>query len=160
MEAGPVTLTLDEFMAKRNEARAILSTHLDPSAKQKVASTTEADFSGLRTKENDEADLLVLGQPKASKSRKDQRSTSKKSVADVAFKFQSESQGGEGGGRGGEGGRGGGRESAGRGGARGGGRGGRGGEGGRSQSSASTRTSSRSGGPIIVNDDASFPSLN
>lgn len=168
-EPEPTVFTLDEY----NRRRAEQSKNSEAFGAVQLREVS-ADFAGLKTKEADtQEDFIALGAAKAAKAKKEQRSTSKTVVLDVAFTAapseqpERERRGERGEGRGGRGegrGRGGegrgdrgdrprsGRGEKGRGGGRGEGRG-RGGEG-RGSAPRAPR-----GPKVDFNDANAFPSL-
>lgn len=163
-EPEPETFTLDEFLAKREQART--NAALFGAVSERTVNTEE--YAGLKTKEEEEVTFMALGGAKGSKAKKtDQRSSAVKTnqVVELGFKnaslaAQSSSNDDSGRGRGGRGGRGrgeGGRSDRGEGG-RGGGRGGRSDR--PPRESGGRGFSKRAGGAAIdINDALSFPSL-
>jgi len=150
-EPEPATFTLDQYLEKRNEARKALL-----SQETKVRAVDTKALAGLSKKE-DETDLLYMADKvkaaKAEAAKKDQRSTAKNQVLDVAFKFaevqvdddRNDRRGGRGGGRGrGDGGR---------------GDGGRGGGRGRGRSSGASHATGSNSKPTTVFNSLDFPSL-
>lgn len=148
--AAPPTLSFDEFIAKRNEARA--NTEIFGEVKTREV---EADFSGLKVAEDAAAALVFVGgvatvKPAKAAKKATQRSNVKTAVLDVAFKPHApveyrergdrdeEPRAGRGAGGRGSGGRGAGGRGAGRGG-------------------STSRPSSS--GAVDINDALSFPSL-
>lgn len=129
------TYTLDEYMERRNEARAKAAA-LVGNVKERKVTKDSSEFAGLKSVETvggEELEYLPGKVSKAEAGRKDQRSTGKNTVLDVGFKFDSQQSDGyrkdrpfRGGGRGDrrDGGRGGRSDGRGRGDRRGGGRGG------------------------------------
>ena len=105
-EPEPITLTLDEFMEKRNEARAKALELLGEVKTRNIS--VEKEFAGLTTKGDDhEDDYMGGGKAKTSSAstKKDQRSTGKTQIVDLSFKFDapvasSDDRNGRGGGRG------------------------------------------------------------
>jgi len=87
VEPEPVVFGLDEFLAKRDEQRKALLAQ-----ETKLRVVDKSALAGLTRKE-DETDLLYMADKvkaaKAEAARKDQRSTGKQQVLDVAFKFES-----------------------------------------------------------------------
>jgi len=84
-EPEPVTFTLDEYLQKRNNARATSSILTE--VKQSRAVDVTKQFAGLTTKE-ESADIYIASKvSKGSSTKKDQRSTNK-SVLDVEFSFE------------------------------------------------------------------------
>eukprot|EP01041_Mallomonas_annulata_P000352 gene352-633_t len=157
------TFTLDEYLAKREQARA----NADLFGTVSERTVNEEDYAGLKTKEAEEVVFLALGDSKQVKAKKtDQRSNASKAnqVIELGFKNASLAQsasreeGGRGRGRGGRGGEGrGGSGRGGRGEGRGEGRGGR-----REGRSDRPPRDNRRGGPgasIDINDSSAFPSL-
>jgi len=145
-EPEPTTFTLDQFMEKRNEARKALLAN-----ETKVRTVDQSALAGLSRKEDlGETTYMPVKASKADASRKDQRSTGKNQVLDVAFKFAAIQVDDDRGGRGGRGGRG----DSGRGG-RGDGRG-RGGAG-RGDARGGNKPSSAGSKAAFSNTD--FPSL-
>lgn len=157
----PTVFTLDEYNRRRAEQGKPKSEAFNEIEIRQVS----ADFSGLKTKEDDNQDnFIALGAAKAAKAKKEQRSSNKNVVLDVAFSAapteqpDRERRGGdrERGGRGGRGGRGDG------------GRGDRGdrprsgrgekGHGGRGEGRPNTRGAPR-GPRVDFNDSNAFPSL-
>jgi plasminogen activator inhibitor 1 RNA-binding protein len=165
-EPEPNVMTLDDYLAKRNEARANSEIFGEIKTRQ-----VEADFSGLTKKQADDLGNwggFGMNKDDGKAKAKEQRSMQKTQVLDVAFKNAAlepkrdddrPRTGGRGEGRGGRGGRGGDRERGeGRGGGRGGDRGsGRGGRGERRPQSAGGI--SRGVGKIDLSDANAFPSL-
>lgn len=103
------TISFDDFLRKREESR--LSSALLAPAKATRVVDVQSQFAGLTTKE-DSGDTYIAGKNSkaVSGSKKDQRSTTKAQVLDVAFRFEStapvferrrenDSRGGRGGGR-------------------------------------------------------------
>lgn len=147
-EPEPVTFTLDEFLQKRDEARKAIATET------KLRTVDQSALAGLSRKE-DEAETVYGNAAKAAKAdsgRKDQRSTGKTQVLDVAFKFAAIQVDEERGGRGGRGGEGRGRGGDGR------GRGGRGEGRGRGEAGRGAPRPA-SGGKAAAFNNTDFPSL-
>jgi len=91
-EPEPVTFTLDQYLAKRDEARAKAMQGVIGEVKPIRAVATSV-FSGLQSKHktaSEESDYLPATKFASSKVAviKDQRSLAKTTVSDVAFKFQ------------------------------------------------------------------------
>lgn len=146
-EPEPATFTLDQFMEKRNEARKALLAN-----ETKLRVVDSKALAGLSKKEDETDTLYMADKVKAAKAdptKKDQRSTAKTQVLDVAFKFAEVRVDDEGDRRGGRGGRGG--RGEGRGEGRGGGRG-------RGRSSAGGSNAGNSK-PTTVFNSLDFPSL-
>lgn len=145
-EPEPVVFGLDEYLEKRNAARAALN-----SQETKIRQVDTKALAGLAKKE-EETDVLYMADKvkagKADPTKKDQRSTAKNQVLDVAFKFEAvrvdddDRRGGRG--RGGRG--------EGRGEGRGGGRG-------RGRASGERGSGSSSNKPTTVFNSLDFPSL-
>lgn len=107
-EPAETTMTFDDFLRKREESR--LNSSLLAPAKATRVVDVQAQFAGLTTKEDGE-DTYIAGKnsKNVAGSKKDQRSTSKAQVLDVAFRFESsapverrrdnDSRGGRGGGK-------------------------------------------------------------
>lgn len=149
-EPEPATFTLDQFMEKRNEARRVLLAN-----ETKVRVVDQSALAGLSRKEDEgETTYMPVKASKADASRKDQRSTGKTQVLEVAFKFAAIQVDDDRGGRGGRGGEGRGRGDGGRGG-RGDGRG-RGGAG-RGEGRGGNKAPSATSKAVFSNID--FPSL-
>jgi plasminogen activator inhibitor 1 RNA-binding protein len=111
-EPEPVTFTLDEFLEKRNQARQALN-----ASETKLRKVDQSTLAGLNRKEDQgETTYMPIKAGKVDNSKKDQRSTGKTQVLDVAFKFAAIQVDEDRGGRGGRGGRGDGRGAGGRGG--------------------------------------------
>ncbi len=99
-EPEPATFTLDEFMEKRNQARKTL---LEANS-VKVRAVDAAALAGLSRKEDQgETTYMPVKAAKTEASKKDQRSTGKTAVLDVAFKFAAIQVDNDRGGRGGRG---------------------------------------------------------
>jgi len=84
----PATLSYDDFMRQREEARA--SSALLASAKNVRTVNVETQFAGLTTKadnEDDESKGKV-----SSANKKEQRSSNKSQILDVSFKFENASE--------------------------------------------------------------------
>jgi len=146
-ETVPATLSFDEYLAKRNEARANSEVFGAVKTREVVL-----DIENLRVKDEVEEADIWAGGVKTVKKKGQQRSTSKTQILDVAIKFETTPVDDDfRGGRGGRGGRG---ESFGRGGARTGGRGGRG-----DARPSRPQTAGSSSPSINLNDSSSFPSL-
>lgn len=78
----PTVFTLDEYNRRRAEQGKPRGEAFSDVQLREVS----ADFSGMKTKEDDNLeDFIALGAAKTSKAKKDQRSTSKTVVLDVAF---------------------------------------------------------------------------
>jgi len=143
-EPEPVTFTLDEFMAKRKEAHERAATLVESKARK-----VDANFNGMQSKVDDVSDLLPgKGTKAAVATHKDQRSTGKNQILDVAFSFESTAND--------RGDRGYSRDSREGGRGRGGGRGGRGRDGGRGERTGGRHTPK---GPSTVFNSGDFPSL-
>lgn len=81
-EPEPTVFTLDEYNKRKAEQQRADSEAFQEVQIREVA----ADFGGMKTKDKDElTDFMILGSAKAAKGKKDQRSTSKQVVLDVAF---------------------------------------------------------------------------
>ncbi len=142
-EPEPVTYSLDEFLEKRNAARQVLLSN-----ETKVRVVDQSSLAGLSRKEDvGETTYMPVKASKVDASKKDQRSTGKTQVLDVAFKFAAIQVDEERGGRGGRG------DSRGRGEGR--GRGGRGG----GRGDNNSRPAAGSKGPATVFNNTDFPSL-
>lgn len=143
-EPEPVTYSLDEFLEKRNEARKAL---LADKTKERVVD--QSSLAGLSRKEDEgETTYMPVKAAKVDASKKDQRSTGKTQVLDVAFKFAAIQVDEERGGRGGRGDRG---RGEGR------GRGGRGEGRGRGESRGARPAGGK--GPAAAFNNNDFPSL-
>lgn len=147
-EPEPETFTMDQFMAKRNEARAKATSLLSKDVKQR--SVNKDELSGLSKAGEELNDFWAQTKGlKISDKEKTQRSNSKQTVANVGFKF--EPVGGD--------------DRDDRGGRRGGsGRGGRGGDRDDNRNSGRVRGRGRGrGGPTTVfsthDNSADFPAL-
>ena len=145
-------MTMDEFIAKRNESRA----NTEMFGEKKGTRQSETNLSGLQKKENEVLGIYGnFGVVKENKTtHKDQRSTGKTQLLDVSFRNASlENQGrdeerppraGRGEGRG----------------ERGEGRGGRGGRGeGRGPRPQAASAPRAAGGKLDISDSSAFPSL-
>lgn len=142
------TLSFDEYVAKRNEARA--NTEIFGAVSIRAV---EADFSGLTTKEDDTDELFAAENKSKALKKGSQRSTAKTQVLDLGFKrpdIEVQEDDHRGAGRGdrphrgdGRSGRGGGRSSGGRGGG----------------DKPAARSNPSAGARININDSDSFPSL-
>lgn len=154
----PVTRTLDEYMAKRNEARAKVLVDVRP-----IREVKKTEFVGLvAAKEEETPDIWRSTKQAAAvapASTKEQRSEAKTSVLDVGFKFEAvRTDRDEREGRDGRGGRGRGSDRAPReGSSRGGGRGGRGDGRGRGRGGGEARGGGASRGAVF--NDQDFPTL-
>jgi len=159
-EPEPVVFGLDEFLEKRNAQRQALLAQ-----ETKLRVVDKGALAGLTKKEDQGETLYMADKVKATKAdptKKDQRSTGKTQVLDVAFKFESVQVDDGNDRRGNRGGRGDRRENSGRDSGR---DNGRGGGRGRGNSSSGGRGSSRpntgnSGSkPTTVFNSQDFPSL-
>jgi cytoskeletal protein RodZ len=81
----PPTLSFDDFIKQREEARANSAAF----APKSVRTVTDSQFAGLQSKPDleDEANKAAAA---AAAAKKDQRSTQKTQLLDVAFKFESQ----------------------------------------------------------------------
>jgi len=147
-EPEPVVFGLDEYLEKRNEQRKALL-----AKETKLRVVDQSSLAGLTRKEEESDNLYMAEKVKAAKAeatKKEQRSTGKTQVLDIAFKFESVKVDDDSDRRGGRGGRGGARE-----GGRGGGRG-RGSNTGRGARPSSGGNANK---PVTVFNSLDFPSL-
>ena len=147
-------MTMDEFIAKRNESRA----NTEMFGEKKGTRKEKTDLSGLQKKENEElGNYGNFGAVKDSKAtHKDQRSTGKTQLLDVSFRNASLENQGRDDDRPPRGGRGEGRGERGEGR---GGRGGRGGDGARGPRPQAAAAPRAAGGKLDISDSSAFPSL-
>lgn len=165
----PTVFTFDEYNRRKAEKGQPKGEAFEAVKLREVT----ADFSGMKTKEVDtQSDFIALGTAKATKAKKDQRSTSKTVVLDTAFTAAPSEQpererrsdrGGDRDSRGGRGGARGGDRPARSSGGRGENRGDRPGRGGRGGAPRGEGRGGASRGPrgprVDLNDAGAFPSL-